>query len=128
MEPIDKPFRFTWDFCVVWAFLVVPTFLLTHNLDLGPWYSYGGILILLPLFATFVLYGPILVARQAVRSGTHGRLVFRSLISIILAAVLLFFGLLGSGFYSRSNARIIAFLFIIAAIVYLHWRTDEREP
>ena len=127
MEPIDKPFRFTWDFCVVWAILVVPTFLLTHKLDLGPWYSYGSILILLPLFATFILYGPVLVARLVVRSGAHGRLVLRVLISIILAAALLFVGLYVSGFYSRGNARTLAFFFVAAAIVYLHWRTDEKN-
>ena len=24
MNTIDRPFRFTWDFCVVWVLLVVP--------------------------------------------------------------------------------------------------------
>lgn len=128
MEPIDRPFRFTWDFCLVWALLVLPTFLITHGLDLGPWYSYGAILILLPLFATFALYGPILIARQVVRSGAHGSGVLRILISIILAAVLLFVGLFVSGFYSQGNARILAFFFVAAAVIYLHWRTDERKP
>lgn len=126
MEPIDRPFRFSWDFCLVWAFLVVPTFVLTHGLDLGPWYSYGGILILLSLFATLALYGPVLVARQVVRSGAHGALVLRALISIILTAILLFVALYVTGFYSQGSARILAFVFVAIAIVYLHWRTDDR--
>jgi hypothetical protein len=127
MQPIDRPFRFGRDFCVVWALLAVPTFLLTRRMDLGPWYSYFGCIILISLFATFVLYGPVLLSRQIVRSGVHGWFVLRVLISILLVGVLLFVGLLVSGFYSRSNARILAFVFVAAAIVYLHWRTDERE-
>jgi len=96
-------------------------------MDLGPWYSYCGCIILVSLFATFVLYGPVLLSRQIVRSGTHGWFVLRVLISILLVGVLLFVGLLVSGFYSRSNARILAFFFVAAATVYLHWRTDETD-
>ena len=127
MQPVDRPFRFSWDFCAVWALLAVPTFLLTRHMDLGPWYSYCGCIILVSLFATFVLYGPVLLSRQIVRSGTHGWFVLRVLISILLVGVLLFVGLLVSGFYSRSNARILAFFFVAAATVYLHWRTDETD-
>jgi hypothetical protein len=127
MKPIDRPFRFTWDFCLVWAFLVVLAFLLTRKLDLGPWYSHCTVLILLSLFAAFALYGPILIARQIVRSGAHGRLVLRTLISIILAAVFIFGGLFVLGFCSPGNAQIFAFFFVAIAIVYLHWRTDEGK-
>src|SRR6266704_7215082 len=88
MQPIDRPFRFTWDFVVVWALLVVPAFLLTRRSDLGSWYAYCGILILLSLFATFALYGPVLLARQVIRSGSRGWFVARVLLSILLAAVM----------------------------------------
>jgi hypothetical protein len=127
MQPIDRPFRFTWDFVVVWAILVVPAFLLTHRADLGSWYSYCGMLILLPLFATFALYGPVLLARQVIRSGSRGWLVARVFFSIIVVGALLLGGLYISGFYTRRDGGILTFLFTAAATVYLNWRL-EHEP
>ena len=127
MQPIDRPFRFSWDFCVVWALLAVPAFVLLRREDTGPWYSRYACIIVLSLFATFVLYGPVMLSRQIVRSGSHGRDVLRVLISILLVAALLFVGLMVSGFYSHSNARILALFFVVAATVYLHWRTDETD-
>lgn len=126
MQPIDRPFRFTWDFCVVWAILVVPTFLLTRHLDFHPWYSYAGILILSPLFAAFILYGPVLLVRQVFRSGSRGGFVARLFFAILLVAVLLFGGLFLSGFYTESRARILAFFFAAAATMFLSWRTEQR--
>lgn len=125
MQTIDRPFRFTSDFCVVWALLVVPTFLLTHRSDFGPWYSYAGILILLPLFAAFVLYGPVLLVRQVIRSGSRGWFVARMFLAILLVAVLLFGGLFLSGFYTESRARILAFVFAAAATMFLSWRSER---
>ena len=82
MQPIDKPFRFTLDFCLVWALLAVPTFFLTRHSDfVSPWYSYAGVLILLPLFAAFVLYGPVLLVQQIFQSGSYGWFVFRVFVS-----------------------------------------------
>ncbi len=127
MQAIDRPFRFTRDFCVVWALLVVPAFFVTRRQDVGPWYSEGAFLILVPLFATFVLYGPVLLVRQVIRSGSRGRFVARVLFSIVLAAALLFGGLLLSGIYTESLARILAFVFTIAATVYLSWRLERHE-
>jgi len=127
MQAIDRPFRFTWDFCVVWALLVVPVFFLTRSRDIGPWYSQAALLILAPLFATFVLYGPVLLVRQVIRSGSRGSFVARVFASIVLAAVLLFGGLFLSGGYTESGARILAFVFTAAAIVYLSWRLERRE-
>ena len=126
MEPIDRPFRFTFDFCVVWALLVLPTFLLTRHMNFRPWYSYAGILILLSLFAAFVLYGPVLLVRQIIRSGTRGWFVVRIFLAILLVAVLLFGVLYFSGFYSESRARILAYFFAAAATVFLSWRTEQR--
>ncbi|SRR5258708_2316789 len=124
MQPIDRPFRFTWDFGVVWALLVVPAFVLTHRSELRPWYSCCGLLILLPLFAAFALYGPVLLARQLIRSGSRGWFVARVFFSVIVAATLLFGGLYISGFYTRDGAGILAFLFVAAATVYLNWRLE----
>ena len=93
--------------------------------DFGPWYSEAAFLILAPLFATFVLYGPVLFARQVVPSGSRGWFVARVFLSIVLAAALLLGGLLASGFYTESRARIIAFVFVVAATVYLSWRLER---
>ena len=125
MHTIDRPFRFTWDFCVVWMLLVVPTFFLTRRHDFGPWYSQASLLIVAPLLATFVLYGPVLLFRQVIRSGARGWFVARVFLSIVFVAALLLGGLLLSGFYTESRARMLAFVFIIAAIVYLHWRQER---
>src|SRR6266480_4000089 len=97
MQPVDRPFRFTRDFCVVWALLVVPTFFLTRQHDFGTWYSNIAVLIVAPLFATFVLYGPVLFVRQVIRSGSRGWFVARVFLSIVLAAALLLGGLRLSG-------------------------------
>ena len=122
MQTIDRPFRFTLDFCVVWALLTVPAFLLTRRMDIGPWYSDCAFLIVVPLFATFALYGPGLLMRQFVRSGSRGWFVARVFLSVVLVAILLFGGLLVSGFYTESRSRILAFVFMAAATVYLNWR------
>ena len=124
MRAIEQPFRFTWDFCIVWILLVVPTFFLTRAHDFGPWYSRAAFLIFVPMFATFVLYGPVLLVRQVVRSGSRGWFVARVFLSIVLVAALVFGGLLLSGSYTQSRARILALAFIITAVVYLHWREE----
>ena len=126
MQPIDKPFRFTWDFCVVWALLVVPVFLLTRHMDFHPWYSYAAILILLPLFSALVLYGPVLLVRQIFHSGSRGWFVARMFLAMLLVAVLLFGGLFLSGFYTESRARFLAFIFAATATIFLSWRTEQK--
>jgi len=127
MQAIDRPFRFTWDFCVVWALLVVPFFFLTRSRDIGPWYSEAALLILAPLFATFVLYGPVLLVRKVVHSGSRGWFVLRVFLSVLLVALLLFGGLLLSGAYTESRARIFGFVFTAVATMYLSWRLERHE-
>jgi len=125
MQTVDRPFRFTWDFCIVWVLLVVPTFFLTRRLDLGPWYSGAAFFVLVPLFAAFVLYGPVPLVRQMVRSGSRGRFAARVFLSVAFVAVLLFGGLLFSGLYTESGARIFAFVFTALATGYLSWRLER---
>ena len=127
MQAIDRPFRFTRDFCVVWALLVVPAFFLTRSRDVGPWYSEAALLILAPLFAAFALYGPVLLVRQVIQSGSRGWFVARLLLSIGLAAALLLGVLLISGFYTEGRGHIFAFVFTAAATVYLKWRLERHE-
>jgi hypothetical protein len=106
MEEIDRPFRPQWDFLVVWAFLTLGAVLyqvIYHGryIDEGdPWWSKIAFLIVVPLIATFFVYGPILFIRQIVRSGARGRFVFRAwltvCVSIAIAAAVLYW----SGIYS----------------------------
>ena len=127
MQVIDRPFRFTLDFCVAWALLTVPAFFLMRRADVGPWYSQAAAVTLLPLFATFVLYGPVLLARQIVRSGSRGWFVARVLLSIFIMAALLLGGLWVSGYYTEARARILAVVFSSTATAFLHWRL-RHEP
>lgn len=127
MQAIDRPFLFTRDFCVVWALLVVPAFLLTRSRDVGPWYSEAALLILAPLFAAFVLYGPVLLVRQVIQSGSRGWFVARLFISIVLTASLLLGVLLISGFYTEGRGHIFASAFTSAATGYLSWRLERHQ-
>jgi hypothetical protein len=128
MEPIDRPFRFTWDFCVAWLLLSIPAliFVLSRWWNFGAWYSDAAFIIVVPFIATFFVYGPILFLRQIIRSGSRGWFVTRVFLAILLVAVLLFGGLYFSGFYTESRAQILAFFFVGAATVFLSWRTERR--
>jgi hypothetical protein len=126
MKPIDRPFRFTWDFCAVWALLVAPVFVLAHRSNFGPWYSLCAIAIVGPLIAAFFIYGPVLLMRQVIHSGSRGWFILRTFLSIVLAATLLFGALYFSGTYTESRARVLAFVFTAAATGYLSWRTESR--
>ena len=121
MQPIDRPFRFTLDFAVVWVLLGVPAFFFIRRVDTdSPWYSQAAELVLLPLFATFVLYGPILLASQIVRSGTRGLFVLRVLLSALLAAVFFAAVLLVTG--HGEDSTYLAGTATLVAIAYLEWR------
>ena len=125
MQPIGRPFRITLDFAVVWVLLPVPVIMLMRGLDIGPWYSRAAAVVVLSLFATFLLYGPVLLARQIVRSGSHGWFVLRVFLSIFfmafLYAAVLFFSGCGEHASWTGTASFVA-------IVYLHWRLrNERR-
>ena len=125
MHAVDRPFRFTLDFVVVWALLGVPSFFLIRHADIGLWYSKAAALVLLPLFAAFVLYGPVLLARQIIRSGTRGWFVLRVLLSILLGAVLFAVVLLFTG--HGEHAGYWSGTAACAATVYLHWRLRDEQ-
>jgi len=127
MQAIDRPFRFTRDFVFVGILLAIPTFFLIRRADVWPWYSQLAALVLLPLFATFVLYGPVLLTRQIFQSGSRGGFVARVFFSILMFAVLFFGGLWVSGYYTESRAQILAFTFSSVATAYLHSRL-KHEP
>jgi hypothetical protein len=125
MEPIDRPFRFTWDFCVVWVFLTGVAFWLTRRSELAELrLSYFAILILLPFFATFIFYGPVLLARQIIRSGSRGWFVVRVFLSILFVAILFSAVLLITGHADDASwwSGTVSF----SAIVYLHCRLKDK--
>jgi hypothetical protein len=123
MKPIDKPFRFTLDFAVVWLLLAVPAFFLIRRTDIGPWYSQTAALVLLSMFAAFVLYGPVLLAREIVRSGARGWFVLRVLVSVLLVATLFAAILLVTGHHEHAAYWTGTASFV--ATMYLHWRLSE---
>jgi hypothetical protein len=119
-QPIDQPFRLTLDFCLVWALLTVPTYFLVCRSDTSPWYSQLAALILLPLLATFVIYGPILLVRQILHSGARGSHVALVLLSILMLTVLLLGGLWASGYYTYERARLLIVVVTGLASSYMH--------
>ena len=128
MEPIDRQFRFTLDFCVVWLLFVVPSYLLLRRSDMwnAKWDDYI-VLLFLSLFFTFVVYGPVLLVRQIIRSGSRGRFVARVFLSILLVTILFFAGLYISG-HGKGVSGLWGGIAACAATIYLHWRTDESRP
>jgi hypothetical protein len=128
MEPIDQPFRPKWDFYVVWTFFAVVILWLTHQGEKDTvWYCYCAILILSSLFATIVLYGPVLLARQIIRSGSRGWFVVRVLVSTLLAVVVFCFILLVTG-HANNGSQWWSGLAIAVAMTYLHWRLRNKPP
>jgi hypothetical protein len=127
MKPIDQPFRPKWDFFVAWAFLAVATFLLTSQMEKDQgWYSYSAILILLSLFATIIIYGPVLLAVLIVRSGSRGWFVARTFISVLLGVGLFCSVLFFTG-HGNNSSQMWSGLVIAVAITYLHWRIGNRN-
>jgi|1185.fasta_scaffold1796692_1 hypothetical protein len=82
--------------------------------------SYAAMLVVVPLFATFALYGPVLLARQIIHSGSRGWFVARVFVSILLTAALLAALTLFIGHGNLSYSWVGAGSF--TAILYLHWR------
>lgn len=125
MQPIDKPFRFTWDFCLVWAALAVTIFFVARRWDLGPWYSQVAFFIVVPFIATFFIYGPVLLVRQIIRSGSRGWFVARVFLTIVLVAAL-FFSVLSFLGHGRDISAFWTLMVSGMATAYLHWKIDER--
>jgi hypothetical protein len=126
MDPIDKPFRFSWDFCLVWALLTLGIFSLAWRWDMGPWYSHCAFIIVVPFIATFFIYGPVLLVRQIIRSGSRGWFVARVFLSILLVLILFFIGLSISG-HGKDVSGLWGAIAAGVATSYLHWRTEQKK-
>ena len=67
----------------MWTLLAIPTYFLSRNMDLVTWYSHIAFIVVVSLFATFVSYGPILLAKQIKRSGSYGYHILKVLLLIV---------------------------------------------
>jgi len=126
MEAVDRPFRFTWDFCLVWALLAVPVYFLALHFELDPWYSVCAFTVVGSLLAVFVIYGPVLFMRQVIRSGSRGWFIFRTFLAIVVTTLMLLAVLVVSGYYTEAGGHLLAFGFGAAATAFLSWRTEKR--
>jgi hypothetical protein len=126
MQPIDKPFRPTWDFFVVWALLTVTILFLSWRWGIGPWYSYVAFMIVAPFIATFFVYGPVLLARQVIRSGSRGWFVARVFLSTLFVLTLFFISLYVFG-HGKDISGLWGGIAACVATVYLQWRIDQKR-
>jgi hypothetical protein len=125
MKPIDRPFRFTLDFCLVWLTLAVPIYFLTRVWDtLHTAWSHCILLVLVSFFATFFVYGPVLLVRQIISSGSRGWFVARVFVTIVLV-IALFFSVLTFLGHGKDISSLWAFVVAGVAGAYLHWRANE---
>jgi hypothetical protein len=126
MEPIDRPFRPGWDFCIIWAAFAFVIYLTIPKTS-APWYEYIAILILLSAFATLVLYGPVLLVRQIFHSGSRGRFVAGVFISILIGIILFSLAMYYTG--NGPHAQWWSGAAIATAITYLNWKLNSaRQP
>ena len=106
----------------MWALLVMPTFLLYRHWkkDDSTW-TLCATVALLSFFSTFVIYGPVILVRQIIRSGSRGWFVARVALTIILATTIFFFS-----FNILGHGKEVPFvwIFIISGLAsfYLNWK------
>lgn len=126
MTEIDKPFRVTWSFGIVWACLAGAVGLLVFRHYEGMLYEKLVITLLGSLYATFCLYGPILLARQIARSGGRGKFVLGVFLAIIVGLALVLGGLAVCGHGTISEDSI--FLVTVFVIANLNeWLGNHRR-
>jgi hypothetical protein len=127
MREVDKPFRFTWDFCVVWTLLLVATIYLLPRWGGQSAVEHYGLVFFIALFATFLLYGPVLLVQQVLASGSRGWFVARVFLSVIIVAAIFLGAMYWLGFYTEWRARIFAFFLVACATAYLQSRLDRQS-
>lgn len=121
---IDKPFRFTWDFCVVWLVFFVVAFYELPASKGAHGYEHPLASALVSLFATFLIYGPVLLVRQIIRSGSRGWFVARVFLSVLVvlfvaAGVFYFTG------YTPERGHVFGLVAGFGSIAFLHWRLER---
>ncbi len=95
--PIDRPFRLTVPFCLVWALVAYPAYLLVHKSEPAYWIDEVAEFILFSVFLTFVLYGSVLLVWQIISSGPRGLHIGILLLSYLFLCSLFVCGLIYFG-------------------------------
>lgn len=127
MAEIDERFIPKRDFFVAWALIAVALACYARPWTFAlPWYSIAAFILVVPFILTFFIYGPILFLKQVVRSGARGWFVFRIFISVTFFSCLAIWGLVETLGFNASQARLVAIPFLIAAIIYLNRRMEDR--
>src|SRR5260221_6159303 len=90
MMQIDKPFRISRRFALVWTCLAGAVGLVVFRRYHGAIYEKVSVTLLGSLYATFCLYGPILLARQVFKSGGRGWFVLQIAVTIVFGLALVF--------------------------------------
>lgn len=106
----------------MWALVLVATLYLLPQRKGQNAFEHYGLALIVALFATFLLYGPVLLVRQILASGSRGWFVARLFVSVVVTAAILLAGLYLFGGYTASTAQLFAFVFTAAATVYLQSR------
>jgi hypothetical protein len=82
--------------------------------------------LLVSLFATFLIYGPVLLVRQVIRSGSPGWFVGRVLLSLLLF-LLVAGGIFYFTGYTPERGHVFAAIAAFSSMAFLHWRLERRD-
>ena len=127
MKPIDAQFRPKMDFFVAWFLIALASVTFAQPWNDGlPWFSTVAWILVVPFILTFFIYGPILLMREVIRSGSRGWLVFREFLSITLALVIYTGAVLITGKNSASSGHLSGFALTWIAINYLNRRIGKK--
>lgn len=127
MEEIDRQFRPGKDFMVAWVLVAAATVAIFQpwRFDL-PWFSQVAFAVVIPFLATFAVYGPVLLIRQAKRSGARGKLVLSAYVeTVFITAVMLVVSRFVI-FRDHELSPILVLLISVGAIAYLNVRIRMR--
>jgi cation transport ATPase len=129
MKPIDAQFRPKIDFFVAWFMIALAAVTFARPWNDGlPWYSTVAWILVVPFILTFFIYGPILLMRQVIRSGSRGWFVLRTFVSIsLVAALILGVVFIISGKKSSDAGHIAAVALVYASITYLRSKNGKGE-
>lgn len=127
MRPIDQEFRPRKDFFVAWFLIAVVAVIIGRpwSFDL-PWFSKVAWILVVPFILTFFIYGPALLARQIIHSGTRGWFVFRTALAVIVGAALILGTLHLAGLQGSPFGQMVKVGVSAIAIIVLDVRIGRR--
>ena len=114
MKPIEKQYRFTWDFYILWILIALGIILIAK-----PWQfdmhivSKVAVTIGMPFILAIVLHTFIHFIIAIVQSGSYGFLVLYRFLIFLFSMGLIFGVLLITGLYTESRARFFGFVFAL---------------